>query len=199
MIDQMKIEDSRGIFSANGAVMWTLRRILILIVLISSLAVVGTLIWVTATYQRFANDTQNDVLGTIATDLIYQQIETHHNEYVVPFIDEWSRLSTLVKGITENAPEMARFAADRMFTTMEVTNGLVILRNVVVYDKNMEKFAEALNGERESLASLPDVIDRLKQRTLEEQRIGTRILWQTPGGRPVQSSIVPIGGFRLHG
>ena len=37
-----------------------------------------------------------------------------------------------------------------MFTTMEVTNGLIILRNVVVYDKNMEKFTEALNGEGES-------------------------------------------------
>ena len=179
--------------------MWTLRRILILIVLISSLAVVGTLVWVSDTYQRFAINTKNDVLGTIATHLIHQRIDTHHNEFVAPFIDEWSRLSTLVKGITENAPEMARLAADRMFTTMEVTNGLIILRNVVVYDKNMEIFAEAVNGERESLASLPDVIDQLKQRTLEEQRIGTRILWQTPDGRPVQSSIVPIGGFRLHG
>ena len=107
----MKIEDSRGISSANGTIIWTLRRILILIVLISSLAVVGTLVWVTATYQRFAIDTQNDVLGTIATNLIHQQIDTHHNEYIAPFIDEWSRLSTLVKGITENAPEKARLAA----------------------------------------------------------------------------------------
>ena len=179
--------------------MWTLRRILILIVIISSLVVVGTLVWVTATYQRFAIDTQNDVLGTVVTNLIHQQIDTYHKQNVAPFIEEWSRLSTLVKGITENSPEKARLAADRMFTTMEVTNVQIILRNVVVYDRNMVKFAEADKGKGESLASLPGVIDRLKQRALEEQRIGTRILWQTPGGRPVQSSIVPIGGFRLHG
>ncbi|MCH7865006.1 MAG: hypothetical protein IIC56_07325, partial [Proteobacteria bacterium] len=54
----MKSEDSSGISSGNGTMMWTLRRVLILIVLISSLAVVGTLVWVTATYQRFAIDTQ---------------------------------------------------------------------------------------------------------------------------------------------
>ncbi len=100
--------------------MWTLRRILILIVLISSLAVVGTLVWVTATYQRFAIDTQNDATGTMVTYLVNQRIEKQYRQKVTPFINEWSRLSTLINGVKEKAPEKARIAANRMLHAMEV-------------------------------------------------------------------------------
>ncbi len=84
-MDQMKSEDSRDISSGSGAVMWTLRRVLILIVLISSLAVVSTLVWVAATYQRFAIDTQNDSTATITAFLVKQRIDQHRQK-VAPFI-----------------------------------------------------------------------------------------------------------------
>ena len=54
---------------------WTLRRILVLIVQISTTAVVGTLVWVTATYQRFAIETQNDVTGEMITYLVRQRVQ----------------------------------------------------------------------------------------------------------------------------
>ena len=150
--------------------MWTLRRILILIVLISSLAVVGTLVWVTATYQRFAIDTQNEATGAMVTFLVNQRIENQYQEKITPFINEWSRLSTLINGMKENAPEKARIAANQMLLTMEVAEGRVRVRNVVVYTKQLEEFARAEKGEDVSLATRPRIFDRLKQRDLSQQR-----------------------------
>ena len=104
---------------------WTLRRILVLIVLISSLAVVGTLIWVTATYQRFVVDTQNEVTSAMVTYFVRQRVDDQYADKIVPFIDEWSRLSTLVHGMKENAPDKARLAANRMMQTLEVASGSI--------------------------------------------------------------------------
>ncbi|MCH7937229.1 MAG: response regulator [Proteobacteria bacterium] len=179
--------------------MWTLRRILILIVLISSLAVVGTLVWVTATYQRFAIDTQNDATGTMVTYLVNQRIEKQYRQKVTPFVNEWSRLSTLINGMKENAPEKARIAVNLMLHTMEVAEGRVRLRNVVVYTKQLEVFARAAKSVEESLVTRPRIFDRLRQRDLSQQRHMAAFLWQTPEGRPVHSMIVPIGGFQVAG
>jgi hypothetical protein len=103
---------------------WTIRRILILIVLISFVAVVGTLIWVAASYQRFTAEALNDVTATISENLVLQRINNYHERNIAPFVDEWSRLSTLVNGMIENEPHKAKLAANRTFTTIEVINGL---------------------------------------------------------------------------
>ncbi len=182
----MKLEDSPGISSGNGAVMWTLRRVLILIVLISSLAVVGTLVWVSATYQRFAIDTQNDSTATMVTYLVNQRIEKQYRQKVAPFIDDWSRLSTLINGVKENAPGKARIAANQMMQTIEVAEGRIRLRNVVVYTKEMELFATTKKGADENLAMRPEILTRLKQRNLVQKRHGAAFLWRTPAGRPLQ-------------
>jgi type II secretory pathway pseudopilin PulG len=113
--------------------MWTLRRLLLVIIVISSVAVVGTLFWLTSSYQRFAIDTQEDAAATMAKFLIDQRINKLFREKVSPFIDEWSRLSTLVTGMREKSRDKARIAADRMLQTLEVVEGIVHLRNVVVF------------------------------------------------------------------
>ena len=195
----MKLEDSPNVSSGNGAVMWTLRRILILIVLISSLAVVGTLVWVTATYQRFAIDTQNDSTAAMVFYQVNQRIEKQYQKKITPFVNEWSRLSTLINGMKENAPEKARIAANQMLHTMEVAEGRVRLRSVVVYTKEMEGFAMAEKGTGENLATRPRIFDRLRQRDLNQQRHLAVFLWRTPEGRPVHSMIAPIGGFQVAG
>lgn len=179
--------------------MWTLRRILILIMIISSLAVVGTLVWVTATHQRFAIDTQNEATGEMVTYLVNQRIDKRYLQKITPFVNEWSRLSTLINGMKENAPEKARIAANRMLHTMEVAEGRIRLRNVVVYTKQLELFARAGKGVEESLITRPQTFDRLKKRNLSQQRHMAAFLWQTPEGRPVHSLIVPIGGFQVAG
>ncbi len=178
---------------------WTIRKILVLITLTFSLGMVGALVWITDTYQRFTSSTLTNLTARITENLVHQQIENHINKDVVPFVEEWALLSTLSKGITENDKNKLKFSADRMFNTIEVINKVVHLRSVAIYDHNMNLLTMDTKGSRESLHEFPERIDRLRARPSSEKRIGFRILWQTSGGRPVHSMIAPIGGFRLLG
>jgi PAS domain S-box-containing protein len=188
-----------GVAPGAGAVIWTLRRVLMVIVVISSLLVVGTLVWVSANYQRFAIDTQNASTSTIATFLVKQRVFQEYRGKVTPFVDEWARLSTLTNGINENDPAKARIAAERIMQTLEVAEGRIRLRGVVVYTKDMELFAAAGGAANENLASRPGIMQSLKRRSLAEQRQKPSFLWQTREGRPVHSIVAPIGGFRVLG
>lgn len=178
---------------------WTLRRILIVIVALSALAVAGTLYWVTATYQQFAITNQHEIISSTLAHLVRRQIEEQHQRKVVPFIDEWSRLSTLVQGMKEGNTEKARLAADRMMLTLEVAEGRVLLRNVVVYSKDMQPVASANKGTGESISALPSLMAGLRERDLGERRQIKSFLWRSDDGRPLYSTIAPIGGFQAVG
>jgi PAS domain S-box-containing protein len=178
---------------------WTLRRILLVIVILSSLAVAGTLYWVTATYQQFAISNQNEITASTVSHLVRRQMEEQHQGKVNPFIDEWSRLSTLEQGMKEGNREKARLAANRMMLTLEVAEGRVRLRNVVIYTKEMQPVAVADKGTGESLSALPELINRLRRRDTHEQRQITSFLWRGLNGRPLYSTIAPVGGFQVAG
>ena len=178
---------------------WTLRRILVLIVLLSACAIAGTLFWVTHTYQRFAIDSQNQLTAATVTHLVRKHIEEKHQGKVHPFIDEWSRLSTLVEGVEDGDPERARIAANRMVHTLEVAQGRVQLRNVVVFTKNLDVLARADKGSGESIEGLAALLDRLRLRDTRTSRKILSFSWRSKDGRPLISTIAPIGGFRLEG
>jgi len=178
---------------------WTLRRILVLIVLASTIAVVGTLFWVTATYQRFAIETQNDVTSDMVTYLIHQRVRDNYLKKVVPFVDEWSRLPTFVQGMQDRSESIASLVAERMMYTLEVTSGRVRLRNVVVYDADFEFVAQADRGSQESVRSRASLMRRLKSQDLQQRRVIDTFLWQGGDGRPLHSIIAPVGGFRVVG
>ncbi|MFT5657583.1 MAG: methyl-accepting chemotaxis protein, partial [Gammaproteobacteria bacterium] len=178
---------------------WTIRKILLLITLMISIGMIGTVFWITTNYHRFTSDALANLSAVTIERLVHQQIKNHINLDIRPFIDEWSRLSTFSKGLAENAPDKLGIAANRMFNTKEVTNRIIRLRNVVVYDQDMNKVAMATKGTDETLSELSGAIDKLKVRPRGEKRIGFDILWQTSGGQPVISAFTPIGGFGLAG
>ena len=178
---------------------WTLRRILIVIVILSSLAVAGTLYWVAATYERFAISSQDESTGSTVSHLVLRQMEDQHRRAVNPFVDEWSRLSTLVEGMKQNDTEKARLAANRMMVTREVVEGRVHLRNVVVYSKEMQVVAMADKGTGETLSALPTLVDKLRARDTGAQRQITSFLWRGLNGRPLYSTIAAVGGFQAVG
>ncbi len=178
---------------------WTLRRILIVIVVMSALAIVAALYWTTATYQNFAIKAQEEFTASTLAHLVRRQVQEEHQRKVNPFIDEWSRLSTLRQAMSENDAVKARIAADRMMLTLEVAEGRVQLRNVVIYDKAFDPVAEAGRGSAESVSGEPAIVDILKRRPKAEQRRITSFMWRSPDGRPLYSTIAPIGGFRVDG
>lgn len=178
---------------------WTLRRILTLIVLLSMIAVMGTLVWVGATYQRFAIETLNDTTAKMVTYEVKQRIEDLHVKKVVPTINRWSRLPSLVDSLTGGDADKTEIAVNQLFHTVEVISGSVRLRNVVVYDADMNVFARADKGLDESIATVEKIIKQLKSRNLAQQRHMAAYLWRTAAGRPVQSVIAPVGGFQAVG
>ncbi len=178
---------------------WTLRRILVVIVLISSLTMVGTLVWVTETFERFALESQNDVTAATVRYLVRQRVSGDYARAVVPFADEWSRIATLLNGMRENAPDKARFAANQMMQALEVTNQQIRLRAVVVYDREMRAVARADRGSGESVEAVPALLERLRGRDLRARRMIETVLWRGGDGRPLHSTIAPVGGFQVLG
>ena len=161
--------------------------------------IAGTLVWVTNTYQRFAIDSQNQLTAATVSHLVTKHIEERHQQKVHPFIDEWSRLSTLVEGMKAGDPDRARIAANRMVHTLEVAQGRVQLRNVVVYTKDLERLASSEKGSTETIASLPALLDGLRQRSVRESRRIESYSWRSAAGRPLNSTIAPVGGFQVAG
>ncbi len=167
--------------------------------ILSSLAVAVALYWVTAIYQQFAIQNQNDFTASTLVHLVHQAVENEHERKVTPFIDEWSRLSTLVRGMKDNDAERARIAANRMMLTLEVAEGRVKLRNVIIYSKDMQPVAAADKGSGDSIAGLPPFIETLRERDIRAQRQITSMLWRNAEGRPLYSTVAPIGGFQVAG
>jgi methyl-accepting chemotaxis protein len=178
---------------------WTIRRILILIIVLFAVAMIGTLVWVTSAFQKFTTSAISEMSGAVIEQIVLQKIENHHDSSIQPFVDEWSRLITLETGILENSPEKVEVSAERMFNTVEVVTGQVRLRNVAIYDSKFNLMIMAEQGSGENLAENLDQIEALNAQKVGEKRIGFKVLWQTLAGRPVHSTIAPIGGFRLLG
>lgn len=178
---------------------WTIRKILLLIIFVLSIGLAGTLIWATGEYQRFTRDTLTSLSTEITEKLIHQQLERFHSRNVASFTDGWSLIPTLINGINENDLNKLVVAADRMFSTLEVKNEIFDLINVAIYDHEMNLVTMSARGTDDNLSDRPDNIERLRAFSDGRKRTGLKVLWKTIDGRPVHSTIEPIGGFRLLG
>jgi methyl-accepting chemotaxis protein len=178
---------------------WTMRRILTLIGAVSAIAVISTLVWVSAAYEGFSVNTLNVSSSELGRFLVNQRIrEFYFNEASV-ITDEWSRQSTLVEGARNNDPAKAMIGADQTFNTKEVISKEIELRAVNVFDKNFVLLAQSKKGQKHSFNKFSDSVEKLKKRGKREQRQAVAYLWATDEGTPLHSMIVPIGGFRVAG
>jgi|GEM_PF-2353168 len=178
---------------------WTIRRILVLIIFIFSVAMIGTLYWVTSAYQSFTTETLRKETELSSEKIVRQLIENHYEQHFTTFLDEWSRLSLLTTGMQEQDAVKLNLAADRMFNTREITSGNVKLLSVAIYDRDMNLLTVSKKGTEDSLSEFPPSIKSIKNQSLAQKRLGFKVLWQTKKGRPVYSAIAAIGGFRLLG
>lgn len=178
---------------------WTLRRILLLIGSLSVAVVVATLIWVANAYERFSTDTLNDSSGGLAAFLVNQSINEQYFEEFTVIADEWSRQSALVAGAREADPGKAAIGADQTFNTREAINKVVSLKGVHVFDKELSPLASSGKGTAESVLADGELVGRLKQRDRQAQRKPAAFLWTEKDGSPRHSLLVPIGGFMVAG
>ena len=179
--------------------LWTLRRILVLIGFLTSGAIVATTVWVSGVYERFALDTLNDTSGIMVTYLIGQRTNEQYLAKMTPIADEWARLSVLVDSARKKDTKKAAIAADDPFNDRNVLEGLVKLKQVYIYDKDLQLLAKSSKGNGPSILENKELVARLLNRDRSQQRQFESFLWRTPKGEPVHSMLVPIGGFRVAG
>lgn len=178
---------------------WTLRRILLLIGALSVAAVIITLVWVANAYERFSIDTLNESSGGLGAFLVQQSIDEQYFEDFSVIADEWSRQSALVAGAKTSDVQKAAIGADQTFNTREVINKVIVLKGVHVYDKDLKLLASASKGSAESIVQNSAVSGVLKQRDRQAQRKPAVYLWTMKDGSPSHSLLVPIGGFMVAG
>ena len=176
---------------------WTIRRALMLIGVLVSLGVSGTLFWLTESYKGFAVDTLNQTSGELLTLLVRSRVDRDFVQRLEPVMDEWVREDSLVKAAREGDVNRMTVEADILWSKPAVNQFGLGLRHVVIYDKDMRVITEAKQGSGESIKTDTALIERLNGRSKGEKRQKTGFLWRTPDGRPLHSYLAPIGGFRM--
>ena len=177
---------------------WTLRRILTLAALLILSAIVAALFWLTSVYTDFAIDAQKKSAAEMIGFEVRQRID-QYGASISPFIQEWSRLPALIESMDKSDRQLARIAANQMLQTLDVINGSVRLRQVVVYAKDMSVFAQAEQGNDYALSSEAALVTALQNRNIQAKRKLEVYLWTAADGTAIQSILAPIGGFQVKG
>ncbi|MCC9625423.1 methyl-accepting chemotaxis protein [Thalassospira sp. MA62] len=177
----------------------TLRRILLVIGLIVSGAVTWMLLWTGDTYRKFAVDTLNNSVSDTVNFFVGSRVATDYADKVTPIVNEWSRLSSLVKSFQENDQARMQAELDILSNAREVVQGNVELIDAVAFDVDFNQLATSEAALGASITDNPTVKAYLTGREKAEARKPATFMWATPEGRPVFSFILPVGGFRAVG
>lgn len=178
---------------------WTLRRILVLVGLLSSAAVAAMLIWTTQTYRNFAVETLNASVNDLAAFFVRSRVERDYADQITPILNEWARGSGLVGAVKGGEAKRVTLEADNLFNTRPVTQGEIVLRDVIIYDQDFAVIGRAAQGSGESVADTPELVAALTARDKAARRKPVAYLLRGVDGRPVHSMVLPVGGFRAVG
>ena len=178
---------------------WTLRRLLVAIATSVSLIVLAVLWMVSKQYRDFALETLDDSVASTAGFLVAQRTGAVFDERLTSIASNNARDRYLIDSASSGDAETATVAADAFFNLAEVVQGQLSLVQVVVYDKQMRKIATASKGQGVGLAEHTETLSALNDRDKAEKRKPATIRWRDDRGRPLHSTIAPIGGFKMAG
>lgn len=176
---------------------WTLRKALFCLALLLSLGAIANEIWLIKTYQHFALSTLNDAQEDTVRAAIDDRIRMGYLERVRPFVSEFARNPELIKAIrAKDTNKIIKTANAVHFVAMFRLERLRLL-NVVIHTTDLKPLGSSLEGSSDTIASRPGAVRLILDRPRTEQRKPTGYYWNTNGGHPVHSLIVPIGGFKV--
>ncbi|MEO3435405.1 methyl-accepting chemotaxis protein [Inquilinus sp. CAU 1745] len=177
----------------------TVRRGFLVIGLILSVAVAANQLWVAGLYQRSSIDSFNDQLGKALSVLVVERIVKEYPKVINPIADQWSRYAGIVESVTADDPETVRLNLDSLHQEAPIVEDVILPVSMNIYRKDLTLLASDSEGSGASVIADPAVRDMLAARSVADQRQNASFLWRTESGRPVYSTIVPIGGFRVAG
>ncbi len=185
---------------AGGATgLLTLRRILLVTGLLLSGAVTWMLLWTGDTYRDFAVETLNNSVGGTVNFFVRSRVAQDYGDRVTPIVNEWSRLGSLVKSYQDNDQARMKAELNILSNASQVVQGELVLVETIAYDTDFNQLATSDANLGASVTDDPAVMDYLKTRDKADARKPVTYMWATPAGKPVFSTIVPVGGFRAVG
>ncbi len=185
---------------AGGATgLLTLRRILLVTGLLLSGAVTWMLLWTGDTYRNFAVETLNNSVGGTVNFFVRSRVAQDYADKVTPIVNEWSRLGSLVKSYQDNDQARMKAELNILSNASQVVQGELVLVETIAYDTDFNQLATSDANLGASVTDDPAVMDYLKTRDKADARKPVTYMWATPVGKPVFSTIVPVGGFRAVG
>ncbi|WP_020593375.1 methyl-accepting chemotaxis protein [Kiloniella laminariae] len=175
---------------------WTLRKILLIIGLLASAAIVAAQFWSFEKYKNFSLETLNRENASQFRLMIQERIRQKYEPFLYTAGSDWARESRLVKAIAGKDPaEVALF--DKWYRdNKEIQNGEISLISTHFYTPEMDLIVSSQDG---SVTDTALILDELKNRDKAAQRKPVSYIWADANGRPLHSTIFPVGGFKVTG
>ncbi|WP_085906858.1 methyl-accepting chemotaxis protein [Kiloniella majae] len=175
---------------------WTLRKILLLIGLLASAAIVAAQFWSFEKYKNFSLDTLQKESTTQFQLMVLERVIQKYEPKLNTLGSDWARYAHLVKAMKANNPEeIATF--DKWYRdNKEIQTGEITLISTHFYTPDMDLITSSQDGRITDNAT---ILEELKARDKKEKRKPISYIWSDPNGRPVHSTVFPIGGFRVAG
>ncbi|KLN59752.1 hypothetical protein WH96_15280 [Kiloniella spongiae] len=175
---------------------WTLRKILLLIGLLASAAIVAAQFWSFEKYKNFSLDTLQKESTTQFQLMVLERVIQKYEPKLNTLGSDWARYAHLVKAMKANNPEeIATF--DKWYRdNKEIQTGEISLISTHFYNPDMELITSSQDGR---ITDNETILEELKARDKKAKRKPVSYIWSDPNGRPVHSTVFPIGGFRVAG
>ncbi|MFD2207094.1 methyl-accepting chemotaxis protein [Kiloniella antarctica] len=175
---------------------WTLRKILFLIGLLASVAIVAAQFWSFEKYKNFSLDTLNKESTNQFQLMVLERIRQKYEPKLLTLGSDWARYKFLVKAMKDNKPEeIATF--DKWYRdNKEIQTGEIDLISTHFFTPDMDHITSSQAG---SITDNKTILEELKARDKKDKRKPISYIWADPNGRPVHSTIFPIGGFKVTG
>ncbi|WP_417455111.1 methyl-accepting chemotaxis protein [Kiloniella sp.] len=175
---------------------WTLRKILFLIGLLASAAIVAAQFWSFEKYKNFSLDTLQKESSSQFQLMVLERVVQTYEPKLYTLGSDWARYTHLVKAMKTNDPEeIATF--DKWYRdNKEIQTGEISLISTHFYNPDMVLITSSEDGR---ITDNETILEELKSRDKKAKRKPISYIWATPNGRPVHSTIFPIGGFKVAG
>ncbi len=175
---------------------WTLRKILLLIGLLASVAIVAAQFWSFEKYKNFSLDTLNKESTNQFQLMVLERLRQKYEPKLLTLGSDWARYKFLVSAMKAKKPdEIATF--DKWYRdNKEVQTGEIVLISTHFYTPDMDLITSSQKG---SITDNATILEELKVRDKKAKRKPISYIWADQNGRPVHSTIFPIGGFKVAG
>lgn len=178
---------------------WTLRKVLIALALMLTAALIYNQFMVIDRFQSFALSNQRDNSRETLSALVNDRISRQYLAKITPLVGEWARHPRMRGALQSRDPKKMMVEANGLHSDAVFTLGQFSLVGVTLLDKDLKPLVKSSKGSGDTVLSIPEIRQALLKRDKAAQRKEAGFYWRTKEGRPVHSTIAPIGGFRVMG